>query len=174
EPNAEGRMQTDAVLHSAFCILKRFSLPHHSFPEVFSVADTFTDMAPRQSMFDRLRAPMAFLLIALCAGGGYYYFFLQKKTEYYTSRDARLIPRAAEHRYATRANEGLMLNFEFQKEPLYGSGQVELQQLLKPVQQSIGDVFDTFFIVDSSGEVIYQPQKAPGDESGSNMKIVRL
>ena len=204
------------------------------------MANTFTDVAPRQSMLDRLRAPMAFLLIALCAGGGYYYFFLQKKTEYYTSRDARLIARTAEqigravkvgagivknaatvtnqeqlktlykfegaqadelrmpskifqsitsekpklrdepspggeeHRYATRANEGLLLNFEYQKDQLYGSGQVELQQLLKPVQQSIGDVFDTFFIVDASGEVIYQPQRAPGDESGSNMKLVRL
>src|SRR6266566_3465547 len=206
-------MQTEAVLHSAFCILpsafcllKRFPPPHHSLPEVFPMADTFTDVAPRQSMFDRLRAPMAFLLIALCAGGGYYYFFLRKKTEYYTSRDARLIARTAEqigravkvgativrnaatvknqdelralyrlegaqadelrmpskifqnitfikpdkpseelgpgaeeHRYATRSNDGLRLNFEYLKDApvgdqLYGSGQVELQQLLKPVQ----------------------------------------
>src|SRR5207248_5688955 len=57
--------------------------------------DTSTGLAPRQSVIDRLRAPMAFLLIAACTLGASYYFFLEKKIEYYTKRDARLIARAA-------------------------------------------------------------------------------
>src|SRR5438132_159833 len=60
------------------------------------MTDTSTDLSPRQSMLDRLRAPIGFLLIAVVACGGCYYFFLQKKTEYYTSRDARLVARAAQ------------------------------------------------------------------------------
>lgn len=208
------------------------------------MADTFAGLAPRQSLFDRLRAPMAFLLIAAGTVGASYYFFLQRKIDYYTNRDARLIARSArqiarsvniadgivrnavtlqepdltalykiegrrsdeqhlpskifkeistntpvplpeellksatdprEHRYATRNNDGLLLNFEvINKEQQYASGKIELRQLLKPLQQSIAGVFDTFFILDSTGDVIYQAQKAPGDDSGSNMKIVRL
>ena len=219
--------------------------------------ETSAGLAPRQSVLDRLRAPMAFLLIAADTVGASYYFFLQKKTEYYTKRDARLIARAAqqvgrsvrtaagilrnaeplgekelkalykidgtvpddqrppskffkeikrvapdptaakEHdvRYAVRQNDGLLLNFDLlwkeseneaksdgktddkNKTPppwKQMQGQVELRQLLKPLQQSIAGVFDTFFILDSSGEVIYQAQQAPGDESGSNMKILRV
>ena len=60
------------------------------------MTDTSTDLSPRQSTLDRLRAPIGFLLIAVVACGGCYYFFLQKKTEYYTSRDARLVARAAQ------------------------------------------------------------------------------
>ena len=45
------------------------------------------------------------------AGGGYYYFFLQKKTEYYTSRDARLIARTAEQiRRAVNVGAGIVRN----------------------------------------------------------------
>ena len=208
------------------------------------MADTFAGLAPRQSLFDRLRAPMAFLLIAAATVGGSYYFFLQRKIDYYTNRDARLIARSAqqiarsvniaagivrnapkltqadltalyrvegrtsdeqrlpsrifrdisatppaklseellksetdpqEHRYGTRNNDGLMLNFEIMtKDQKYASGRVDLRQLLKPLQQSIAGVFDTFFILDATGDVIYQAQKAPGDDSGSNVKIVRL
>ncbi len=221
--------------------------------------DTSSGLAPRQKVLDRLRAPMAFLLIAAGTVGASYYFFLQKKTEYYTNRDARLIARAANqvgrsvtiaagilknaaqlnegelrtlykvdgtvpdeqrmpskifkdikkvtpdptvkkersHRYATRDNNGLfVLNFDllWEEKPekeakadektevksevpstwLEMQGQVDLQQLLKPLQQNIAGVFDTFFILDSSGNVIYQAQKAPGDESGSHMKILRV
>jgi hypothetical protein len=196
-------------------------------------------LAPRQSVIDRLRAPMAFLLIAACTVGASYYFFLQKKTEYYTKRDARLIARAARqvercvtsasnilknaaplddhelkalyridgrvpdeqrlpskvfkeinrinlkpedkpldhHYYATRANDGqLLLNFEVVPEGVRTQmqAQVELQQLLKPLQQNIAGVFDSFFILDSDGDVIYQAQRAPGDDSGSNMKLLRV
>src|SRR5260221_12304091 len=210
------------------------------------MADTFAGLGPRQSLFDRLRAPVAFLLIGVCTVGACYYFFLQRKIDYYTNRDARMIKRSAqqifrcvniaagivknaakleeddltalykiegrsdeqrlpskifkdittkpplklseellkgdtgdrEHRYATPSNDGLLLNFEFmtrdQKEQRYASGRIELRQLLKPLQRSIAGVFDSFFILDSSGEVIYQAQKAPGDDSGSNVKIVRL
>jgi hypothetical protein len=210
------------------------------------MADTLAGLAPRQTIFDRLRAPMAFLLIAAGTVGASYYFFLQRKIDYYTNRDARLIARSAqqiaravkvadgivknaavlkdendltalykiegrpsdeqrlpskifkeistkppegkpsdellksetdplEHRYATRGNDGLLLNFEVMtKDQKYASGKVELRQLLKPLQQSIAGVFDSFFILDSTGEVIYQAQKAPGDDSGSNVKIVRL
>jgi hypothetical protein len=215
------------------------------------MADTFAGLAPRQSVFDRLRAPMAFLLIVVCTVGASYYFFLQKKTEYYTSRDARLIARAAqqvarsmriatailrnaapldgdtlaalyklegtttpdeqrlpskifrnitnrgttaapvgERRSASRSNEGLLIDVDVvvpaekdaappQKDAappqnVEMHGQIELQQLLKPMQQSVAGVFDAFFIVDSSGEVIYQAQRAPGDDTGSNMKLLRL
>ena len=208
------------------------------------MADTFAGLAPRQSLFDRLRAPMAFLLIAAGTVGASYYFFLQRKIDYYTNRDARLIARSArqiarsvnnaagmvksaakledsdlialykiegrtsdeqrlpskvfreistkapvplpeellksetddrEHRYATRNNDGLMLNFEvLNKEQQYISAKIELRQLLKPLQQNMAGVFDSFFILDATGEVIYQAQKAPGDDSGSNVKIVRL
>ena len=202
--------------------------------------DTATGLAPRQSVIDRLRAPMAFLLIAACTVGASYYFFLQKKTEYYTKRDARLIARAARqvtrsvtrpagmlryaaplednelralyridgtvpdeqrlpskifneirrtapgpeakpgdhHYYATRSNDGLLLNFEVVAEAedkLYEmQGKVELRQLLKPLQQNIAGVFDTVFILDSAGDVIYQAPKAAGDDSGSNMKLLRV
>lgn len=208
------------------------------------MVDTFAGLAPRQSLFDRLRAPMAFLLIAAGTVGASYYFFLQRKIDYYTNRDARLIARSArqiarsvniaagivrnapkltqsdltalykvegrtsdeqrlasrifrdisatrpaklseellksetdpqEHRYGTRNNDGLMLNFEVMtKDQKYVSGRVDLRQLLKPLQQSIAGVFDTFFILDATGDVIYQAQRAPGDDSGSNVKIVRL
>jgi len=208
------------------------------------MADTLAGLTPRQSLFDRLRAPMAFLLIAAGTVGASYYFFLQRKIDYYTDRDARLIARSAqqirrsvniaagivknavkleesdlytlykadgrtsdeqsrpskifreistkqpvtlseellksetddhENRYATRNNDGLLLNFEVMtKDQKYSSGKVELRQLLKPLQQSVAGVFDTFFILDSTGEVIYQAQKAPGDDSGSNLKMVRL
>ena len=200
--------------------------------------DTSAGLAPRQSVIDRLRAPMAFLLIAAGTLGASYYFFLQKKTEYYTKRDARLIARAAlqvgrsvtsasgilrnaaplektelealyridgrvpdelrlpskffkdikkidlepedkppdHHYYATRSNDGLLLNFEVVPEGVRAQmqGQVELQQLLKPLQQNIAGVFDSFFILDSTGDVIYQAQRAPGDDSGSNMKLLRV
>jgi uncharacterized membrane protein YjjP (DUF1212 family) len=199
--------------------------------------DTSSGLAPRQSVLDRLRAPMAFLLIAAGTVGASYYFFLQKKTEYYTNRDARLIARAAqqvsrsvrtaagilknaapldeaelktlykidgtapdeqrlpskifkdirkvalnpgdkpaEHRAATRSNDGLLLDFNLvnEDERVEMQGQVELQQLLKPVQQSIAGVFDTFFILDASGNVIYQAQRASGDDSGSHMKMLRV
>ena len=67
------------------------------------------------------------------------------------------------------------MNFEVMtQEQRYASGRIELRQLLKPLQQSIAGVFDTLFILDSAGDVIYQAQKAPGDDSGSNVKIVRL
>ena len=80
-----------------------------------------------------------------------------------------------EHRYATTGDDGLLLNFEVMtQEQRYASGRIELRQLLKPLQQSIAGVFDTLFILDSAGDVIYQAQKAPGDDSGSNVKIVRL
>lgn len=218
------------------------------------MADTLAGLAPRQSLFDRLRAPMAFLLIAAGTAGASYYVFLQRKIDYYTNRDARLIVRSAqqiarsvkvadaivtnaaalkdaavlktaeddlavlykiegrpsdeqrvpskifkeisikppdgkpsdellssgtdplEHRYATRNNDGLLLNFEVmtKDQQRYASGKIELRQLLKPLQQSLAGVFDSFFILDSTGEVIYQAQKAPGDDSGSNMKIVRM
>ncbi|HXA18656.1 MAG TPA: cache domain-containing protein [Thermoanaerobaculia bacterium] len=224
------------------------------------MADTLAGLAPRQSLFDRLRAPMAFLFIAAGALGAGYYFFLQRKIDYYTNRDARLIARSGqqilravrnadgmvknaskvrdaaalkdaavfkaaeddltvlykidgrpseeqrvpskifkeisikppdgkpseellksetdprEHRYATRNNDGLLLNFEVmtKDQQQYASGKIELRQLLKPLQQSIAGVFDSFFILDSTGEVIYQAQKAPGDDSGSNVRIVRL
>src|SRR5437764_6462717 len=59
------------------------------------MADTFAGLAPRQALFDRLRAPMAFLLIAAGTVGASYYFFLQRKIDYYTNRDARLIARSA-------------------------------------------------------------------------------
>jgi len=42
--------------------------------------DTSSGLAPRQKVLDRLRAPMAFLLIAAGTVGASYYFFLQKKT----------------------------------------------------------------------------------------------
>src|SRR6478672_9794287 len=166
--------------------------------------DTSAGLAPRQSVIDRLRAPMAFLLIAAGTVGASYYFFLEKKTEYYTKRDARLIARAAQqvgrcvtsasgilrnaaplektelealykidgrvpdeqrlpskffkdikridlkpedkppdhHYYATRSNDGLLLNFEVVPEGVRAQmqGQVELQQLLKPLQQNIAGV----------------------------------
>jgi len=199
------------------------------------MVDTLAGLAPRQSVFDRLRAPMAFLLIAACTVGASYYFFLEKKIEYYTSRDARLIARAAQtvtrsvtipgiilshaatldeaalqplykfegtvsdeqrlpskifrtitkikdssspkgdHHSATHNNDGLLLNFDVvTEEKVEMKGEVELQQLLKPLQQSLTGVFDTVLILDSSGDVIYQSQKGSGDDTSSNMKIIRL
>ena len=82
-----------------------------------------------------------------------------------------------EHRYATRENNVLLLNFEVlagENHDRFASGQIELQQLLEPLRRSLADVFDAFFIVDASGDVIYQAQKAVGEESGSDMKLVRL
>jgi hypothetical protein len=199
------------------------------------MVDTLAGLAPRQSVFDRLRAPMAFLLIAACTVGASYYFFLEKKTEYYTSRDARLIARAAQtvtrsvtiatgilkhaatldekaleplyrldgtvsdeqrlpskifktitmtkastspagdHYSATHNNDDLLLHLQVVTDnKVEMKGEIDLQQLLKPLQHSIAGVFDTVFILDSSGDVIYQSQKAPGDETGSNIKIIRL
>lgn len=81
-----------------------------------------------------------------------------------------------EHRAATRTNEGLLLNFDLvnEDERIEMQGQVELRQLLKPLQQNIAGVFDTFFILDAAGNVIYQAQRAPGDDSGSHMKMLRV
>ena len=202
--------------------------------------DTVAGLAPRQSIFDRLRGPMAFLVVAAFAVGAAYYLFLQKKTAYYTDRNARLIARAAqqvgrsvnngatiartaakldkdddakalykiegratdeqrlpskifkeitivkpakpsdevaahgEHRFATRTNDGLLLNFEVLDGDRYAKGTIEMRRLLKPLERSMGAIFDTFFILDAGGDVIYQSQKTPGEESGSDMKLVRL
>src|ERR1043166_3817653 len=198
----------------------------------------------RKTILDRLRGPLAILLVAAITIAASYYAFLQKKTEYYTDRDARLIARSAqqisrlvtisgfivrnaaelqnpddvralykverqssdeqrlpskifkvittkkpdslppelsakpwEHRYATRENNALQLNYEVlagADQDKYVCGQIELQQLLKPLQRSLAGVFDTFFILDASGDVVYQAQKTAGDESGSDMKVIRL
>jgi hypothetical protein len=83
-----------------------------------------------------------------------------------------------EHRYATRGNDGLRLHFDvaFQQDEKqrYASAQVDLQQLLKPLQRNMAGIFDAFFILDSTGEVIYQARRGGGEESGSDVRLVRL
>ena len=75
------------------------------------MADTLAGLAPRQSLFDRLRAPMAFLLIAAGTVGASYYVFMQRKIDYYTNRDARLIARSAQQILrAVRNADGMVKN----------------------------------------------------------------
>jgi hypothetical protein len=101
-----------------------------------------------------------------------------------------------QRRYAQHADGGLKLVFEgklvediadapvvlsaaAEKESSwpkrYVSASIPLARLINTtVTQTIGDAFDTVFILDSSGNVIYQSVRHTEDESEANVKIVRI
>jgi hypothetical protein len=57
----------------------------------------------------------------------------------------------------------------------YAHAEVELKRLLDPmVRQAATEVFNTVFILDRSGNVIYQWAKQRTDDSDAELKIVRL
>ena len=87
-----------------------------------------------------------------------------------------------EKRFARRANDGLRLTFEgapvarVADEPTrYATATIPLQRLINAtVTQTAGEVFDTVFILDSVGNVVYQSVRRTDEDSGANVRIVRL
>ncbi len=101
-----------------------------------------------------------------------------------------------ERRYAQHADGGLKLVFEGRsvdaiadapvslsatggKEPAaakrYVSASIPLARLINTtVTQTVGDAFDTVFILDSGGNVIYQSVRHSEDESEADVRIVRI
>ena len=57
----------------------------------------------------------------------------------------------------------------------YVSASIPLARLINTtVAQTVGDAFDSVFILDASGNVIYQSVRQTGDESEAEVKIVRI
>lgn len=84
-------------------------------------------------------------------------------------------------RSAQRRSDGLLLRFNSQSEKTgenahrFISAEVPLQRLIQNiVRQTANDIFDTAFILDSAGNVIYQSARRSEDESDAQITIVRL
>src|SRR5438105_1201576 len=53
-------------------------------------------LLPRKTTFDRVRLPVGLVALSLVSFGAYYYVFWAKKSEYYSSRNARVVTGLAE------------------------------------------------------------------------------
>ena len=103
---------------------------------------------------------------------------------------------AASHRFAERKGERFYLTFEgssegtdpefFEagkkpepaapsKQKSFARGTIELRQLIDTmVRQTAAGVFDTVFILDNRGDVIYQMSRQTADDSDAELKLLRL
>jgi hypothetical protein len=115
--------------------------------------------------------------------------------------DLKLVPEGekkhAERRFAQQDDGGLRLIFEgnsgveIPDAPIdlsaaaatkdssapkrFVSASIPLARLINTtVAQTVGDAFDSVFILDSSGNVIYQSVRRTGEESEADVKIVRI